>query len=65
MRDYDVVLDSLGGQNLAKSLRVLRPGGMAIGIGGPPDPDFAAQMGKPHSAAGDGPAQPQDQERGA
>ena len=47
VRDYDVVLDSLGGQNLAKSLRVLRPGGLAIGIGGPPDPDFAGQMGKP------------------
>ena len=47
VRDYDVVLDSLGGQNLAKSLRVLRPGGLAIGIGGPPDPGFAAQMGRP------------------
>ena len=47
MQDYDVVLDSLGGQNLAKSLRVLRPGGLAIGISGPPDPDFAGQMGKP------------------
>jgi NADPH:quinone reductase-like Zn-dependent oxidoreductase len=47
VRDYDVVLDSLGGQNLAKSLRVLRPGGLAIGIAGPPDPDFAGQMGKP------------------
>jgi NADPH:quinone reductase-like Zn-dependent oxidoreductase len=47
VRDYDVVLDSLGGKNLAKSLRVLRPGGPAIGISGPPDPGFAAQMGKP------------------
>ncbi len=47
VRDYDVVLDSLGGENLAKSLRVLRPGGLAIGIGGPPDPGFAGQMGKP------------------
>jgi NADPH:quinone reductase-like Zn-dependent oxidoreductase len=47
VRDCDVVLDSLGGQNLAKSLRVLRPGGLAIGIGGPPDPDFAGQLGRP------------------
>lgn len=47
LRDFDVVLDSLGGENLAKSLRVLRPGGLAIGIGGPPDPDFAAQLGRP------------------
>ncbi len=47
LRDYDVVLDSLGGENLAKSLRILRPGGLAIGIGGPPDPDFATQLGRP------------------
>jgi NADPH:quinone reductase-like Zn-dependent oxidoreductase len=26
LHDYDVVLDSLGGENLAKSLRILRPG---------------------------------------
>ncbi|MGM7646951.1 NADP-dependent oxidoreductase [Nocardia sp. JW2] len=42
---YDVVLDSLGGQNLEKSLRVLRPGGTAIGIAGPPDPAFARRLG--------------------
>jgi NADPH:quinone reductase-like Zn-dependent oxidoreductase len=43
--DYDVVLDSQGGETLAKSLRVLEPGGTAIGIAGPPDPDFARQQG--------------------
>lgn len=42
---YDLVLDSLGGENLAKSLRVLKPGGVAIGIAGPPDPAFARQAG--------------------
>jgi NADPH:quinone reductase-like Zn-dependent oxidoreductase len=42
---YDLVLDSLGGENLEKSLRVLKPGGMAIGIAGPPDPAFARQAG--------------------
>ncbi|MEU4596876.1 NADP-dependent oxidoreductase [Nocardia sp. NPDC023988] len=42
---YDLVLDSLGGQNLEKSLRVLRPGGTAIGIAGPPDPAFARRLG--------------------
>ncbi|TDD53379.1 NADP-dependent oxidoreductase [Saccharopolyspora elongata] len=42
---YDLVLDSLGGENLAKSLRVLRPGGKAIGISGPPDPAFAKEAG--------------------
>jgi NADPH:quinone reductase-like Zn-dependent oxidoreductase len=38
---YDMVLDSLGGETLEKSLRILRPGGIAIGIAGPPDPAFA------------------------
>lgn len=42
---YDLVLDSLGGENLEKSLRVLRPGGKAIGISGPPDPAFAREAG--------------------
>ncbi|TDD56361.1 NADP-dependent oxidoreductase [Kribbella antibiotica] len=42
---YDVVLDSLGGANLKKSLRVLRPGGKAIGIAGPPDPAFGRELG--------------------
>jgi len=43
--DYDVVLDPLGGETLEKSLRVLRPGGTVIGIAGPPDPDFAQEIG--------------------
>lgn len=38
---YDLVLDSLGGTNLEKSLRVLKPGGKAVGISGPPTPDYA------------------------
>lgn len=42
---YDLVLDSLGGTNLEKSLRILKPGGRAIGIAGPPDPAFAREMG--------------------
>ncbi|TDU87210.1 alcohol dehydrogenase [Kribbella voronezhensis] len=42
---YDLVLDSVGGKNLEKSLRVLRPGGKAIGIAGPPDPAFARELG--------------------
>ena len=44
---YDVVLDSLGGENLKKSLTVLTPGGQAIGVTGPPDPGFAKQLGAP------------------
>lgn len=42
---YDLVLDSLGGETLTKSLRVLRPGGKVIGITGPPDPAFAREAG--------------------
>lgn len=45
VHDYDLVLDSLGGENLDKSLRVLKPGGKAIGISGPPDPAFARKIG--------------------
>ena len=45
LRGYDVVLDSLGGQTLEKSLRVLKPGGIAIGLAGPPDPGFAREIG--------------------
>ncbi|WP_334150597.1 NADP-dependent oxidoreductase [Microbacterium sp.] len=44
LSDYDLVLDSLGGKNLTASLRVLRPGGRAIGIAGPPDPAFARRQ---------------------
>lgn len=47
LRDYDVVLNSLGGDVLEKSLRVLKPGGKLISISGPPDPDFATEMGLP------------------
>ncbi|OKK21799.1 NADPH:quinone oxidoreductase [Streptomyces sp. CB00455] len=45
LHDYDVVLDPLGGENLDKSLEVLRPGGKAIGIAGPPDAAFARELG--------------------
>jgi alcohol dehydrogenase len=45
LKDYDVVLDTQGGNTLEKSLQVLKPGGKLIGIAGPPDPDFARQMG--------------------
>lgn len=45
LHGYDLVLDSLGGENLERSLKVLKPGGKAIGISGPPDPSFAQQLG--------------------
>lgn len=45
LKGYDLVLDTQGGDTLKKSLRVLKPGGRLIGIAGPPDPDFAKEMG--------------------
>ena len=45
LHDYDVVLDTLGGETLEKSLQVLRPGGTVISIVGPPDPAFAKELG--------------------
>lgn len=41
----DIVLDTQGGDTLKKSLEVLRPGGWAIGISGPPDVPFAERVG--------------------
>ncbi|MFK0166036.1 NADP-dependent oxidoreductase [Rhizobium sp. NPDC090279] len=45
LQGYDVVLNSLGKDTLEKSLRVLRPGGKIISISGPPDPEFAREIG--------------------
>jgi alcohol dehydrogenase len=45
LHDYDVVLDTLGGEVLEKSFRVLKPGGRLISIAGPPDHHFAQDMG--------------------
>jgi NADPH:quinone reductase-like Zn-dependent oxidoreductase len=45
LRDYDVVLNSQDTPTLEKSLRVLKPGGKLISISGPPDPDFAREIG--------------------
>lgn len=45
LRDYDVVLNSLGSDELNKSLQVLKPGGHLISISGPPTPAFGAARG--------------------
>ncbi|QEL21993.1 NADP-dependent oxidoreductase [Bosea sp. F3-2] len=42
---YDVVLNSLDGDTLRKSLEVLKPGGKLISISGPPDLAFAREQG--------------------
>ena len=45
LHDYDVVLNSLGKDELERSLRILKPGGHLISISGPPTPRFAAARG--------------------
>lgn len=45
LRDYDVVLTSLGTDILENSFKILRPGGHLVSLSGPPDPPFASQIG--------------------
>lgn len=45
LRDYDVVLNSLGKDELNRSLQILKPGGHLISISGPPTPAFATARG--------------------
>ena len=45
LHDYDVVLDTVGGDTLDKSLSVLKPGGIVVSVAGPPDPTFAKELG--------------------
>ena len=45
LRDYDVVLNSLGKDELERSLQILKPGGHLISISGPPTPTFATVRG--------------------
>ncbi|KQZ28260.1 NADP-dependent oxidoreductase [Duganella sp. Root1480D1] len=45
LRDYDVVLGTLRGGELEKSLQVVRPGSQIVSLVGPPDAAFAQQRG--------------------
>lgn len=45
LRDYDVVINSPGTDELFRSLQILRPGGHLISISGPPTPAFATARG--------------------
>ncbi|WPF66722.1 MULTISPECIES: NADP-dependent oxidoreductase [unclassified Corynebacterium] len=47
VRDYDVVLDTLGKGETVRSMSVLRPGGTVVSLAGDPDADFARQVGRP------------------
>ena len=48
---YDVVLDSRGGENLERSLTVLKPGGQAIGVAARRTPDSRSSSGRRSSWA--------------
>jgi NADPH:quinone reductase-like Zn-dependent oxidoreductase len=43
LRDYDMVLDTLGATVPEQSLPILRHGGKLVSISGPPDPAFARE----------------------
>lgn len=45
LTEYDLVLNSQDAATLEKSLRVLKRGGLAISISGPPTPEFAKTLG--------------------
>ena len=47
LHDYDLVLNSQDAMTLEKSLRILKPNGKVISISGPPDIDFATDLGLP------------------
>jgi NADPH:quinone reductase-like Zn-dependent oxidoreductase len=45
LRDYDAVLDTLGGESLEKSFQILRPKSIVVSIVGPPDAAFGRTKG--------------------
>ncbi|EDM37791.1 Alcohol dehydrogenase, zinc-binding protein [Pedobacter sp. BAL39] len=47
LQDYDLVLNSQDNKTLEKSLQIIKPGGKAISISGPPTPVFAKEAGAP------------------
>jgi NADPH:quinone reductase-like Zn-dependent oxidoreductase len=45
VRDVDAVLDTVGGDTLERSFKVLKPGGILVSLVQPPAPESAAQYG--------------------
>ena len=45
LNDYDLVLNSLDSKTLEKSMKILKENGKAISISGPPDEDYADEIG--------------------
>jgi NADPH:quinone reductase and related Zn-dependent oxidoreductases len=48
LTDYDYVFDTMGGEILDKSFKILRKGGMIVSISGVPDLGFAKSYGLPY-----------------
>ena len=47
LKDYDFVLNSQDAKTLEKSINILKKGGQAVSISGPPTPEFAKEAGLP------------------
>ena len=45
LRDYDVVLGTVKGDSLEKSLQILKPKGILVSLVGPPDSAFGRSRG--------------------
>lgn len=45
LRNYDAVLDTLGGESLEKSFEILKQGSLVVSIVGPPDAAFGRRQG--------------------
>lgn len=45
LQDYDLILDTQGGETLEKSVKSLKKGGKLISLAGPPNPEFAKEFG--------------------
>lgn len=44
-QEYKLILDTQGGAVLEKSFNLVAPGGLVVGISGPPEPQFARDLG--------------------
>lgn len=47
LKDYDYVLDTRGGQTLADSFKIIKPGGQVVSIAGLPNARFGREYGIP------------------
>ncbi|MFC6323828.1 NADP-dependent oxidoreductase [Companilactobacillus baiquanensis] len=45
LNDYDAVFDTIGGETLKKSFKIVKPGGQIVSVSGLPNADFATNYG--------------------